>query len=410
MGLGFLTENFSISLRKFLALLFLFSGNLAWFMAFYNRFDEIFDQFFPENLVNVGNGIFLICIIVSAITVSVISEKLNRKKLLFLLTFLGVISTFPIVFFGDSFSFILTVLLAGISFGSSYPVILAYLTDSTIPEERCRISGFMALSVFIIVFFTTLILEIFRPNAYGVILITTILKMTGFFPLVLDSIDRKSGIKIKWKKILSHRNFSFFLLAYILFNICSGLVTVVWQARPEGTEWEVANANANVIRYLGIAFVAVVTGFVADKIGRKRPVIVGLVLLGISYALVGLDFNPDTFFYQHVFSGLAWGILIVLYTSIPGDFAFQGSTEKFYAFGVIIPFILYTAINGGWRFLNYEPDLPLFSTILSMALFLSIIPILYASEPLSESKIKEIKFRDYTRKVSRIVKETEEKE
>ena len=106
MGLGFLTENFSISLRKFLALLFLFSGNLAWFMAFYNRFDEIFDQFFPENLVNVGNGIFLICIIVSAITVSVISEKLNRKKLLFLLTFLGVISTFPIVFFGDSFSVI----------------------------------------------------------------------------------------------------------------------------------------------------------------------------------------------------------------------------------------------------------------------------------------------------------------
>ena len=134
------------------------------------------------------------------------------------------------------------------------------------------------------------------------------------------------------------------------------------------------------------------------------------ILLGISYALVGLRFDPTTFFYQHVFSGLAWGILIVLYTSIPGDFASQGSAEKFYAFGVIIPFILYTAINGGWRFFNYEPDLGLFSTILSMALFLSIIPILYASEPLSESKIKEIKFRDYTKKVSKVVMETEEKE
>ena len=266
----------------------------------------------------------------------------------------------------------------------------------------------MALSVFIIVFFTTLILEIFRPDAYGVILISIIVKMTGFFPLVLDSIDRKSGIKVKWKKILSHKSFSYFLLAYILFNVCSGLVTVVWQARPEGIEWEVANANANVIRYLGIAFVALVTGFVADKIGRKKPVIVGLVLLGISYALVGLDFNPTTFFYQHIFSGLAWGILIVLYTSIPGDFALEGTAERFYAFGVIIPFILYTGINGSWRFIDTPPPIDIFSTILSIALFLSVIPILYSSEPLSESKIKEIKLKDYTKKVSEVVKETKE--
>ena len=166
------------------------------------------------------------------------------------------------------------------------------------------------------------------------------------------------------------------------------------------------SGTINDIAVMGAKPLALATGFIADKIGRKKPVIVGLVLLGISYTLVGLDFNPTTFFYQQVFSGLAWGILIVLYTSIPGDFALEGTAERFYAFGVIIPFILYTGINGSWRFIDTPPPIDIFSTILSIALFLSVIPILYSSEPLSESKIKEIKLKDYTKKVSEVVKET----
>jgi MFS family permease len=231
--------------------------------------------------------------------------------------------------------------------------------------------------------------------------------LTGFFAFFLDSIERKSGLPDTWKKVLIQRNFGLYLLAYIFFKICSGLVTVIWSARPDELVWEVANANANILRSLGIAVIAVISGFFADRVGRKKPVIIGLIFLGLGYALVSLEFTPDTFFVQHIISGLAWGILIVMYTTIPGDLASVGSAEKFYTLGVIVPFILYMSINGLWRFINFSPRLDIFSTILSMVLFLSVIPILYAAESLSESKIQEFKLKKYTEKVREVVQDSE---
>jgi MFS family permease len=187
-------------------------------------------------------------------------------------------------------------------------------------------------------------------------------------------------------------------------------VTIVWNARPDEPVWRLANANSAILRPIGIAVIAVISGFLSDKIGRKKLVIIGLVLLGISYALVGYEFNPDTFFIQRILSGLAWGILIVIYTTIPGDLASSSSAEKYYTFGMIIPFILYTSINGLWRFINFTPRLDLFSTILSMVLFLSVIPILYAAESLSESKIQEFKLKSYTKKVGEVIHDLEKKE
>ena len=169
-----------------------------------------------------------------------------------------------------------------------------------------------------------------------------------------------------------------------------------------------ANESAISIRNLGIAIIAVVTGFLADKIGRKKPVILGIVLLGIAYAFVGLSLSVQTFFFQMVVSGLAWGILIVLYNVIPGDLAFPGSEEKFYTLGLLIPFILYTGINGAGRFFIFDPEMEIFSTILSIALFISVIPILYARDTLSERKIQEFKLKKYTKKVTEIIKDSEE--
>ena len=107
MPLGFLTENFSISLRKFMTIFFMFSSNLAWFLVFYNRFDEIFEQFITDIfLLNVGNALFLTCVIISALIASVIAEKVNRRRFLFWLTILGVSSSIPIILFGNEISFL----------------------------------------------------------------------------------------------------------------------------------------------------------------------------------------------------------------------------------------------------------------------------------------------------------------
>jgi MFS family permease len=408
---GFLTENFQLSLRKFLALMFLFSGSFAWFLSFFSRFDDILSLFISSELwLNIGNLLFLLSVIASAFIGSMVVDKVDRKKLLLSLTLLGLLSSVPLVFLHDANIALFLCVLLGASFGSLLPLVQSYFADSTIPEERGRISGFLILSIFIFALFAMLVIELFSLDSIGILLITIGLKLTGFLPFLLVSIDKKFEKSKPWIKVLKYKDFGIYLLAYILFNVCSGLVTFIWDGRPVSDEFLAANNNAMALRYFGIAILAVITGFYADKFGRKKPVILGVVLLGAAYALVGLTLTPDTYFLQLVISGLAWGILIVIYNIIPGDLAFPGSEYKFYTLGIIIPFILYTGINSGGRFLIFNPPLDVFSTILSIALFLSVIPILYAKETLSESKIRNIRLQEHIKKVQKVVKKAENQE
>ena len=408
--LGFLTENLHITLRKFLALMFLFSGSFTWFLSFYNRFDDVFSFFINSNLwLNIANLLFLFSVIISAFIGSALVDRVERKKLLFGITLLGFLSSIPLMFLNDANTAIFLCFPLGASFGSLLPLVQSYFADSTIPEERGRISGLLILSVFIFTVFAMLIVEVFMLDSVGILLVTIGLKLTGFLPFLLVSIDSKVDKAKPWLQILKDKDFGIYLLAYILFNVCSGLVAFIWSGRPVSPEFLAANESAMVLRYFGIAILAVITGFWADKFGRKKPVIFGVVLLGTAYALVGLTLTPETFFLQMLISGLAWGILIVIYNVIPGDLAFPGSEYKFYTLGIIIPFILYTGINSGGRFLIFNPELEIFSTFLSIALFLSIIPILYAKETLSEGKMRTTRLKEHIKKVQKVVEKAENK-
>ncbi len=42
-----------------------------------------------------------------------------------------------------------------------------------------------------------------------------------------------------------------------------------------------------VFRYVFIAIFGFVWGVVADRVGRKQPIIIGLIILGVSFALLG---------------------------------------------------------------------------------------------------------------------------
>ena len=108
-----------------------------------------------------------------------------------------------------------------------------------------------------------------------------------------------------------------------------------------------------------------------------------------------------------VLSRFAWSVLIVIYNVIPDDLAFPGSEEKFYTLGLLVPFILYTGINGAGRFFIIDPPLDIFSTILSIVLFVAVIPILYAKETLSESKIQMAKIKGHIKKVREVIKEVD---
>ena len=412
--LGCITDDLEISRRKFAALVFLFSGSLAWFLTFQGRFGDIFVFFFKnEYLVNVGSLFFLLSVIGSALFGSLFVKRVSRKNIIFYSTLLGVLSSISLVFFYDPLWAFFCSILGGVSFGFVMPSVASYFTDSTVPEERGRVSGFIVLSVFIFLVVCALVNNsLGESNSIGILSVTICLRLTGFLPFFFDSIGNNVHSQKSWSEILKYRDFLIYALAFILFNICSGLVSFIWHLMPDlidSSDYIAANQSSTIVRYVGIVIISVVTGFLADRVGRKKPVIIGVVILGIAYALVGLNLTPDTYFLQMVFSGLAWGILIVLYIVIPGDLAFVGSEEKFYILGVIIPsFVLYTGINGAGRFFILDVPLDIFSTFLSAILFVSVIPILYAKETLSESKIKMARIKDHIKKVHELIKNSEE--
>ena len=105
-------------------------------------------------------------------------------------------------------------------------------------------------------------------------------------------------------------------------------------------------------------------------------------------------------------SGIAWGFLIAIYITIPGDLAGSGSKEKYYALITIIPLIINMGIPELSDFFEISAPANVLSPIFSITIFLSVIPVLYATETLPQTKIRERKLREHVKRVGKIVQES----
>jgi MFS family permease len=224
----------------------------------------------------------------------------------------------------------------------------------------------------------------------------------------LDPIDRVENEAEPWRAILGYRDFNLYLLAYVLFMVAAGLVSLLWQAVPSTPEYDAVTQTAFILRYVGLGVFAIIAGLTADRIGRKKPIILGLVMLGAAYAIVGLLTTPETYFVNLLLSAFAWGIIMVVYLVVPGDLSFAGSAERFYTVGWVLPLILYIGVEGTGKLIGIAPPINIFSTILSIVLFASVLPLLSAVETLSESKLREKRLREYVEKVGKAVEEFKE--
>jgi MFS family permease len=185
-------------------------------------------------------------------------------------------------------------------------------------------------------------------------------------------------------------------------------VVLLWNALPSNEIYDNVSRNGMILRLVGLCVFAMVAGYAADRIGRKKPIVFGLIMLGASYAVVGMLTTPETYFATLLLSGFAWGIIMVAYLVVPGDLAFAGSSERFYAVGWVLPLVLYTAVEGTGRLIGFAPRIDVFSMILSVILFAAVLPLWSAVETMSESKIRERRLREHAEKVGKILKESEE--
>jgi MFS family permease len=374
----------------------------------YYAFDEIFLTVTNDlSWVYVGKALYMSLAALFAVIGSSISESVDRRKILWSWITIGVLTTASLLMFqGKFFAFIASILM-GVSVGLGFPSCLAYFAENTSIQERARVAGSVLLETFAMVVIGVVAYTILGVGLFGLVIICVALRSTSYIALFLDTCRIEQEKRRSWFSVVSHRDLLFYLVPWLMFNIASGSIWIVWSGLP--VDYIGAYNIGTTFHYLGAGIFGLLGGFVADRFGRKLPVIVGMMMLGVSFALLGIAPSSISVLIYLSLSGIAWGFLIVVYAAIPGDLAFNGTEEKFYAVGTVLPFVIYFALGSIADFFNLIAPPEIFSSLalgLCLIIFMSIIPVVYAKETLPEKKIRERKIKEHIEKVSELIRES----
>jgi MFS family permease len=406
LDLRLFTKGTKITLKKLMAITILVASSLSWSFFVLFSFENVFISVVSNKfLVYVGQALFLGFGAISAIIGSLISERVSRRKFLWSWITLGTIASASILAFSETDFIWVSSSLLGISLGLGYPSFTAALGDCTEIEERARVSGLIIFVTFVIVMSSAALVSNLNLGLPGVVLVSIFLRLSSSFGLILESFDREDeGERKTWLEVLTHKDFSRYLFPWLMFNIAVGLTTFIFLGLP--AEYDAAYSSGNLMHYLGAGIGAIIAGFVADRFGRKQPIIVGMVMLGVSFGLLGLFTTPISLFTYLTISGFAWGFLIVVYLAVPGDLSFPNTNEKFYALGIVLPLIIYAGLGASAMLLDIVAPADSLSSVLMIILFLSIIPVTRANDTLASEKIRERKMKEHIEKICKVVQES----
>ncbi len=355
---------------------------------------------------DVPEAMFFGFTIIWSIVGSVIGGRVDRRKLLVGSIFLGTFSMILFAIVQGTFFVAIICFLLGMSMGLGLPSSMALIADYTEVEERARVSGTVILGTFIMAFGTVAVITILNLGILDAVILFAIVRSTSIFALVCDKCDGK-GQRLTEKPLLpsdAYRELFYYIIPWVMFSIAAGLA---WNLIPENID--VAAGTA--LRYVSIAVFGFLSGIAADRLGRKKPIIAGLVVLGSSFAMLGLFGMTQTLVTIYLaISGVAWGLFFVVFLAVPGDLSVVGIRKKFYGMGYILPIaIMFSLALVPVNKIFPSGSEASFSQILSLLIFLSIIPVLRAKETLPERKIREMRLKEHTEKIGKLVKESKNK-
>ncbi|MEM2145611.1 MAG: MFS transporter, partial [Candidatus Jordarchaeaceae archaeon] len=317
---------------------------------------------------------------------------------------LGVFSSFLILLCEEGFlmNLVISVLL-GISFGMGLPVCMGYYTDTTPVEKRGKIAGltllasymgsfaFFIITTYLGLIANVIILAIFRSLSLLII------------PFINKSLEIATIGRMripKYLEIFRQRAFIFYFIPWLMFSLVNYLSLPVQLMILSENVGNILILIENVL----IGVFAVIGGFLSDSFGRKRLAIVGFLLLGIGYGVLGISStNLFSWYIYTVIDGVAWGILqATMLFVIWGDLAQGAFSERYYALGGL-PYIFssFLRITLGPYIAVTVPSYAIFSFV-AFFLFLAVFPLTLAPETLPEKKLKERELKRYIEEAKRV--------
>jgi|APSaa5957512576_1039674.scaffolds.fasta_scaffold25739_1 MFS family permease len=404
-----IAEGMSIRKGTFFRLLFLFSSSLVT-VYFYHRY--ILEALsYQYNFTSQSNlfvsSLFMLFYGVSILFGGYLSDKYDRRRLIQLWSLGGVLIQTVFAFFHSTENLPLFSVVIGLSLGWGLPACFSYLSDVTSIEERGRVSGILQLIVFLLVLFIVVLPQGYVDVQTAIYISIVIRGITLLVPVSESTLEKRE--RVSYVEILKVKRNLVYLIPWVIYNICNSLLMFVEQGIPNTDAYVDVFATGPILFFLATCFFGVLSGFLADRSGRKLPLILGFITLGTAYAFVGISVAPSNIMLLYLFQGIAWGFILVCYQwIILGDLAKDYQCDKYYAIGLVIPPLIETL------FLSYstvvQPTISpnLVASILSIIMFISVLPLLFAPETLPDELIQDRRFKEYMRKVMEIVEESDE--
>ena len=408
LNLGFSITDLQISRGKLLAAILLNSGTLACFFLLIMYLQDIYaamtlnDPLWSTN--EFSSALFFGFTILWSIIGSFIGGQTRRRRILATSILLGIFSIVLMAFVQGTFFAPIISFGLGASMGLGLPSSIAFVADSTKVEARARVSGIIILGTFVLAFIVIAIIEMLSLLVLEIILLLALTRAISIVALAPGKYygEETTGGKVHLRSG-AYRDLFLYLIPWMMFCVAAGLA---WNLLPA----EIDTSVGTMVRYLFIAVFGFVSGIAADRFGRKKPIIFGLIVLGVSFAMLGFLGMTHTIINIYLaISGIAWGSFFVVFQTIPGDLSVIGLREKFYGMGYILPI----SILFGLSAVPVPKIFPLgsessLSQIMSFILFLSIIPILFAKETLPEPKVRERRLKEHMERIGKIVSESKQ--
>jgi MFS family permease len=296
--------------------------------------------------------------------------------------------------------------LFGVSFGVGMPSCMAYFSDYISVEKRGRLGG---LIMFIngIGMFLLGIIAIDSIATKSLVLAGWRMAGLVIFFLIKPHEENKERKVVSYRSVLGQRSFILYLIPWILFSLVNYLSLPILSNILDASIVDFSTNIGNVVA--GVS--AIVGGFLADFVGRKRMATAGFVLLGIGYTILGIA--PDSIlslFFYAVIDGVAWGVLFVIFViTVWGDLSYDAASDKYYAFAAIPFFVSMFLRSAIGPYLSDVSPYAIFS-FTAFFLFLAVLPLMYAPETLPEKTMKDRELKKYIEKAQKEAAKAQDKE
>lgn len=393
----------------------------VWYLLAFKGLESFLNQISASQsdtliIIGINTG----AIAISGLIGTLIVEKFKeRRQFLYLWLSSGIVLSFlPLALNVSNMTQIAIIsILFGGYFGLGMPVTMGYHSSFTNFESRAKIGGF----TFLILGATFAITGLVETNSvFEICLILAILRTISL--LVFHFIHAKAtkeippkdaAPKAKFANIITNKSFILYFIPWGMFTLINFLTAPVQsQIYSSPEELSLFTAMESVV----IALVAVISGFVADRWGRKRLTIIGFIMLGIGFATIGLFSANATTLVSIIFTitdGIAWGIFYVLFLfTLWGDLAQNQLSDKYYFLGAL-PYLSANFMKLLFApYLSGSTPLVLPETIFSFAsvfLFVAVLPLIYAPETLPEKNMKDRELKTYIQKAQKIVHKEDDK-